>query len=99
MKSDKDKWKDDVLNSMKGARRAVPPPDLLARIEAKLDDSEARVIPMRQWSYAVAAALLVMLLNVFAMRQIVRTNSDTTTEQVAGNDAEQVLISNYNLYE
>lgn len=99
MKADKDKWKDDVLNSMKGSRRAVPPPGLLAKIEAEIGAPEARVIPMRQWSYAVAAALLVLLLNVFAMRQIVQTNARSTTEQVAGNDAEQVLISNYNLYE
>lgn len=99
MKKDIDKWKDDVLNSMKGSRRAVPPLDLFAKIEAQIDTAEARVIPMRQWSYAVAASLLVLMLNVFALRQIIRSNTGTTTEQVATTDAEQVLISNYNIYE
>ncbi len=99
MNAAKEKWKEEVINSMKGSRRAVPPPDLLARIEANIDASQARVFPIRRWSYVVAAALLLILLNVFAMRQMMLTNTSSGIEQVAGNDAEQILISNFNLYE
>lgn len=99
MKDDKEKWMEEVFDSMKGSERARPNPELYARIENQLDDPEAKVIPMRQWSFAVAAAILVLVLNVFVLRQFTQNNALNTNEMVVSNTSSQSLISNYKIYE
>lgn len=100
MEEDKDKWIEDVLGSMKGSQRAKPDPSLFAKIENRLDTPEANIIPMRQWNYAAAAAVLVLVLNAFALRQVVQTKDYNAGEMVVStDDSSQSLISNYKIYE
>lgn len=99
MKEDKEKWIDDVFDSMQGRKRAKPRPGLFAQIEGQIDALETKVIPMRQWNYAVAAAILILVLNVFALRQYTKNNESTVSEMVVSDDSSQSLISNYKIYE
>lgn len=98
-KDDKQKWIDDVFDSMQGSRRAKPSPELFGKIETEIDAPEARVIPMYQWRLTAAAAVLLLVLNVFALRQVAESNALNTGEWVVERTSNQQLISNFKIYE
>ena len=99
MQEDKEKWIDDVLGSLKGSQRAKPNPLLYAKIENQLDAPEIKIIPMRQWAYAITAAILVLVINVFAIQQFTQNNELDAGEMVVLETSSQSLISNYKIYE
>ncbi|RMG26616.1 MAG: hypothetical protein D6730_08785 [Bacteroidetes bacterium] len=88
-------WIDEVMESMQGARPAQPPADLLGRIEDRLQ-TEGRVVPLSRWRWAVAAAMLLIGLNLWSWSQLARSR---TTAEEAGLYSQTSLISTYNLYE
>ena len=98
-KTDKEKWIKDVFDSLKGSHRAKPGPQLFAKIEHQIYSPETKIIPMRQWSYAVAAAVLILAINIFALRQYAQNKESNIRELVASDDSGQPLISNYKIYE
>lgn len=90
---------EDVFQSMKGSRRAKPNLDLFAKIESEIKSSTAKVIPLRQWQYAAAAAALVLFVNVSALFYY-QQYSGLAYEEVAVVDTyNQPLISDYQIYE
>lgn len=98
MNKDQEKWISSVMDSTKGIHKAEPSADLLAKIERQIDASEFAVIRMQQWRIAVAAAVLLLALNVFLIRQYMQSN-DTNIELVSNDSSTETLISNYKLYE
>ena len=96
MKSDKDKWVNEVLGSLEGSKRAVPPPDLFARINQKIARPEAKIVPIGSYRLAAAAAVLLLVLNVWVLAQYAQTGALTSNEQVTVNS--ESLISDFNLY-
>ncbi len=70
---EKEQWKEDILRSISGAKRAEPRPDLYAGIRAKLNaPAAAESFKVVHRAYlAVAAACLALLItaNVWALRQ------------------------------
>ena len=99
MKNDKEKWMESVFESLKGAERAKPGPDLFAKIESQTFDSEAKVIPIYQLRIAVAVAILLLFFNVIAFNQYAQSSSLNTEDLAAEEATSQSLISNYQLYE
>lgn len=99
MKEEKDKRIEDILSSMQGSQRAQPDLELFAKIEQRIDAPEAKIIPMRQWSYAVAAAIVLLILNTVALRQFTRSDYSNTPEMVVTQNDSRSLISNYRIYE
>lgn len=99
MENDKEKWIEGVFDSMKGSKRAKPDPGLYAKIESQIFAQEVKVIPMRQWKMAAAAAVLLLVLNVFALRQYIQSSEVSTNEMVADATTDQQLISNFKLYD
>lgn len=98
MDNEKEKWIADVFESMKGNQRAKPAPELFAKIESEINSSTAKVIPIRQWRYAAAAAALVLFVNVSALFYY-QQNSGLAYEDVAvGDTYNQPLISDYQIY-
>ena len=95
MKDDKEDWIENIVNSMKGSQRATPNADLLKKIEHQLDLPESRIIPMYQKRIAVAAAAVLLLLNLIEMRAYLRNSNKQPLVEIESN---QRLISNYNLY-
>lgn len=99
MKEEKDKRIEDILSSMQGSQRAQPDLELFAKIEQRIDAPEAKIIPMRQWSYAVAAAIVLLVLNTVALRQFTQSDYSNTPEMVVTQNDSRSLISNYRIYE
>jgi hypothetical protein len=99
MEKDKEKWIEEVFDSLKGSERAKPSADLFAKIENLIDAPEAKIIPMPQWRVAAAAAVAILFLNVFAVQQFRKINRLNNNELVVDSTSDQQLISNYKIYE
>ena len=97
MKSNKDKWIAGVLGSLEGSKRAVPPPELFGRIQQKIASPEAKIVPIGRYRLAAAAAVLLLVLNVWVLHQYSQAPGFTSSEQVT--DSSQSLISDFNLYD
>jgi hypothetical protein len=65
---EKEKWKDDMFNSLRGIQRAEPNAFLFTRIEARLE----KAIGLSPWQVRLAGALMVLLL---VINILVVTNS------------------------
>lgn len=86
---------DKALAQLKGLGRAKAP-DLLPRIEASIKGNKAKVIPLAEWRRLVAAAAVVLLLNLVGLVYY----AQQTSGQVALNETStEVLISDFQLYE
>jgi hypothetical protein len=101
MDSDKEQWIEGVFSSTQGSARAVPRLGLLEEIEADIyasDHDRVGFLPGFQRKIAVAAAILLVAGNIFAMSSWSRSQSigqnENSQEELAG----QSLISGYNLY-
>ncbi len=95
---EKEKWIDSVFESLEGSQRAKPQTDLFAAIESQLDAPEAKIIPVAQWRAGVAAAIIILVLNVFALQQFNQNRSLIQKGPLMEEDAGESLISNYKLY-
>jgi hypothetical protein len=87
---------DEALKQLRKLPRATPPPGLLSRIEARIGNAEAKVIPMKQWRMMAAAACMLVVLNVTALANYMNESSGLTAQYNTSNDA---LISDFQLYE
>ncbi|MCB0633507.1 MAG: hypothetical protein R2824_10750 [Saprospiraceae bacterium] len=96
---DKEKWINEVFDSIKDSERATPPPDLFVRIEKQIDVPEAAVIPLQRWRLAIAAAVLLLLINALALRTFTQDHVLNVAETAASDAYSQVLISSYKIYE
>ena len=87
---------ENIINSMKGSKRATPSPELFARIEQEIykDKKEFNIIPMR---YAAAAAILLLLLNGAAYFAINQT--DYSEYSNSNMITEMSIVSDYQIYE
>ena len=99
MNSDKEKWIEGVFGSLQGSRRAKPAVDLFAKIESQIDAQEAKIIPMPQWKIAIAAAAVILVMNVLALQNYVQSIDSQNSELITEEASSQALISNYKLYE
>ena len=73
---EKEQWKDEILNSLKGMKLAEPNAFLFTRIEAKLQVSVA----MPQWQVRLATIVLALLLAANAL--IVFRNDEKAIQSV-----------------
>lgn len=91
-------WIQEVLASTEGMQRAKPARDLLSSIEQRIQQTGAKIIPMRRLRMAAAAAILLLMMNVVALNQYA---DYTAVEEILTESemAEPSLISNFNLYE
>lgn len=99
MNDDKEKWMEEVFQSMKGSRRAKPRPELFAKIEGQIAVSKGKVIPLRQWKYAAAVAALVLFVNVKALLYSNQNDEVFNDDAVVADVYNQPLISSYQIYE
>lgn len=97
MDKEKEQWIDEVFDSLKGHAKAMPPDHLLAKIEGNLTAPEAMIIPIGKYRVAVAAAAMLLLINVLSLYQFSQKAAMSDTELVSGNS--ESLISDFNLYD
>ncbi len=71
-----EQWKDDILNSLRGAKRAEPNPFLFTRILAQIETPEQSVsqsyIKVR---LAVSLCSLILILNVTLIVRHIKTSA------------------------
>ncbi len=74
-----EQWKDDILDSMRGAKRAEPNPFLFTRILAQIETSEQSV-PQSYFKVrlAVSACALILILNVTLIIRQVRVSAENS---------------------
>ena len=82
---EKEKWTDDVLNSLTGIRQAEPNPFLLTRIEGRLQEDIG--LSKKDIRLAVASFAILLLLNIwmawsYSAAQQQQTVSLTTSYQI-----------------
>lgn len=99
MEKHEDKWAEEVLNSMKGYKRARPSQELRAKIEARLAHSKGKVVSIVQWRPVAVAASLVLLVNTTVLLQYQRQNQPTGSESAMENNYDHRLVSTYQIYE
>lgn len=99
IKNEKEEWIEDVFQSMKGSQRAKPNSNLLAKIDEKIASSSTNVIPLTQWRYAAAAAVLVLLINTSALFYYGKQNEVPYNEVPITGTYSQPLINTYQIYE
>lgn len=95
---DKDRNFEEIFESMRGSQRAKPNPDLFAKIEAKINTPDAKFISWRFRRLAAAAAILLLMMNVFVLQQLTQ-NTSYVGEKVTSETSKQSLISNYKIYD
>ena len=64
----KEQWIDGIINSTEGMQRAQPAASVLHRIEQHLGGNTARVVPLRTVSLAAASILLLVMANLFVIK-------------------------------
>jgi hypothetical protein len=97
-----DKWKDEVLGSLKGVKPAEPNPFLYSKIRKKINSQnpESEIQISRPYlSLATAALLLLLVVNVL----VIKKNWTGAPDQFNATELEQEYVSgfddNFNLYE
>lgn len=99
MNDDKEKWMQDVFQSMKGSQRAKPRPDLFVKIQNRIGVGGAKIVPLRQWRYAAAVAVLMLVVNTIALVYFNQQNQLNYEDVTVVDTYNQALISSYQIYE
>ena len=99
MNDEKEKWMEDVFQSMKSSQRAKPRPDLFVKIQDRIGVGDAKIVPLRQWRYATAAAVLLLLINTVVLIYSSQQNQVNYEDVTVVNTYNQSLISSYQIYE
>lgn len=99
MEKDKEKWIEEIMGSFEKVERATPDPELFTSIEQRISGLSDTKVSIFQWRMIAAAALLLMLLNAFAVSSFFRSQNQGQENQMTINSIENDLISNYKLYE
>ena len=85
-------WKEDILKSMEGAKRASPPPELFSGIHAKIArNGRMTVVPRPYLALAAASLAFLIMANVWA---VTRAGGSLKTES----STYQLSQANFDLY-
>lgn len=98
MQKEQEKWVENVMNSLQGMQAAQPPADLFTSITSKLNQPEAKVIPLRRIQLSIAVASILLLLNAFAL-QMYAQNGRAISSEIVAEDSSLQLMSNFKIYE
>lgn len=85
-------WKDDIINSMRGANRAEPNPFLFTRIQSKLENEVSSSFRLLK----LAAVLSVMLLATNV--SLIIWNQKTSVKSMNENSSYYIETPSYQLY-
>lgn len=99
MYDDKEKWIAATLNSMKDSKKAKPKSLLYSKIEHRLNDLGTTVISIRQWRFTLAAAILLLTLNIWTIQYFIQKNTKNTNNLFIEETSNHYLISNFKIYE
>ena len=95
---DKEDWIDSVLHSHKGSSRAKPSPDLLAKIDERIDHSAWGDFSIWQSSLAIAAAILLLIGNMVVLQYFAFDKSPQAQEGMEEEFYSVKILSQYEIY-
>lgn len=98
MNDEKEKWVEDVFQSMKGSERAKPQHDLFEKIQNRIGVGDAKVVSLHQWKYTAAAVVLILFMNITALVYFNQQHQVNYEDVADGNTYNQALISTYQIY-
>ena len=98
MNDNKEKWMEDVFQSMKGSQRTKPQPDLFVKIQNRIGVGDAKLVSRHQWKYTAAAAVLILFVNITALVYFNQQHQVNYEDVADGNTYNQTLISTYQIY-
>jgi len=94
--NNKEKWADEVLQSLDGLQRAEPADDLFDKIIAKIPEKkQAVIIPIKRLRWLAAAACLVIGLNIYVFSIGMRCSQQEDTSETQSIE----LMTDFSLYE
>ena len=93
-----EEWKETVMDSLNGVKRAIPDPNLYLKIENNIYSPKNKTITMSRLRVSVAAAIILIILNVYFANNYLQNNLNNTEnpEEII---SQTPLTSNYKLYE
>ena len=86
----------DILNSTKGSQRAKPSEGLFVKIQREIREADTFIIPLPRLKWAVAAAILLLVINGLVVQQNYKTHK---IDAIAEPAEDESIISNYTLYD
>lgn len=72
---DQEKWIRDVINSPQGMKRAKPDNRLFDKISYAINVTDSKIIPLTYVKLVAAAAIILMVLNVWVLRSFAENNT------------------------
>lgn len=84
-----ERWKEEVMQSLQGLKKAEPNPFLFTRIQARMEKKYGRV-PSWQVQLATGALIVLLILNSVAMLR-----SRSTETNLTPNDYQLSGLQNY----
>ena len=94
---DKEKWIDNIMESLEGSERARPDDALFDKIEQRVMHPETRIIPLGRVRVAAVAAVLLLMINGLVINEYL-TNDVTDDINLAEVGDGYDLLSNYEIY-
>lgn len=100
----KEQWQNDVLNSLDDIQRAIPDEILLSQIMARLPENTLTTkMPRWQLRWAVAAACLLVAVNLYVLNTVDhtwQTGMVKAQASLSGQASDNIpLFTDYSLYE
>lgn len=97
----KERWKDDVLNSLDDVQRAIPDEILLSQIMARLPENTLTMNLSRwQLRWVAVAACVLVVANIYVFNLENRTMiTASKTETIALSEEAMTLFNDYSLYQ
>ncbi|MEM8524168.1 MAG: hypothetical protein AAGG68_05980 [Bacteroidota bacterium] len=99
MSDEKEKWMEEVFQSMSGGQRAKPRLELFSKIENQITFSKAKIVSLRQWKLAAAAAAFILLINTATLIYYNQSNQMNEEEVAVVDTYEESIINFYQIYE
>ncbi|MFT4660935.1 MAG: hypothetical protein ACI8XB_001206 [Patiriisocius sp.] len=97
MTDKEEQWIDNVLASVEQLEKAKPKDDLFERIQAKVDQLDAKIVPMKHWRRIAAAVAIILISNVYIINQY--NSPITEIVETRTGDVYDGVVTNYNLYD
>ena len=99
MNNIKEKWSEDIFQSIKGSQRAKPRPGLFIKIQNRIEAENTTIVSPLQWKFAAAAAVLLLLMTTSTWVYLSQQNQSNHNNVAAVDIYSQSLINGYQIYE
>lgn len=92
----KEKWVNDVLESIEGLERAKPSDALFAKINSRLPNkTQVKIVPLKKLYWIAVAACAILVINIFVFSSEIKES----TNEMKNNTDQAQLFNDFNIYD